>query len=92
MIDGNGVDPVELLKLLVSKLVTTGWLLRSESSVVIRVFLFDSKRSSFEELRFKPLVSKLLTIGVLEIGDNDSGIGDEDGLGITLTTLLGSIT
>ncbi len=60
--------------------------------MVMRVFLFDSIRSSFEELRFKPLVSKLLTIGVLEIGDNDSGIGDEDGLGITLTTLLGSIT
>jgi hypothetical protein len=30
-----------------------------------------------DELRFKPLVSKLLTIGVFDMGDKDSGNGDE---------------
>lgn len=89
--DGNGVDAVELFILLVNKLVTTGWLLTTESSVVIRLFLFNSVRSSLDELRFKPLVSKLLTIGVFDMGDKDSGNGDE-GLWISLTTLFGSIT
>jgi len=75
--DGNGVGGMELFKLLVNKLVTTGWLFTIESSAFVLCSIIDFSFGN-----------KLLTIGVV---DKDSQKGDKQ-LALSLTILFGSIT